>query len=555
MSTNFKDPLKSNTMNEAFIGKSDDDTKSGKLKMDKVSEGSTIESVQKSINENFDVAGTSEGDVNAKVYPTNNKISDGDNQKECIENFDVAIQTNEDSIQTINASVGQPNGICPTDGSNKVPPEFLPTNMMEFEGDWDASTNLPILDNTDVDKKGTVYKVTVAGTVDFGAGPIIFKVNDWCYNTGTIWNQSDEQSIPDTDSLPEGSSNFYTNQDTKANLDALPRKQGKFYYATDESKGYIDDGIALIAIGSGEGGGVEVKHDFVIPAAAATTVTFLNETYIYANGANQFFRNGVLLVREIASGAVWSIDPLIAPTEYKEVDNGLYSTDILINPLSPASGLTEFTMWAQKNIDGGLGEDVLPLMAKGSLVSSDGSNNGELAVGADGETLVADSAESGGLKWKAPGGGVEAGTILSFGGTIAPTGYLLCDGSAMDRTVYASLYSSIADAYGNGDGATTFLIPDLRGNFLRGTDSGAGQDPDAGTRIASGTGGAIGDNVGSYQADGFKEHTHSYTLETGAGSITPSVSGKFSNSSAASSLVGDSETRPKNINVNYIIKY
>lgn len=51
------------------------------------------------------------------------------------------------------------------------------------------------------------------------------------------------------------------------------------------------------------------------------------------------------------------------------------------------------------------------------------------------------------------------GTIVAFGGTTAPTGWLICDGSAISRTTYADLFAVIGTAYGTGDGSTTFNLP------------------------------------------------------------------------------------------------
>lgn len=56
-----------------------------------------------------------------------------------------------------------------------------------FAGTWDASTNTPTLANTDVGMEGALYRVNVAGTVDFGAGPITFAVGDNVVNNGTVW--------------------------------------------------------------------------------------------------------------------------------------------------------------------------------------------------------------------------------------------------------------------------------------------------------------------------------------------------------------------------------
>jgi microcystin-dependent protein len=56
------------------------------------------------------------------------------------------------------------------------------------------------------------------------------------------------------------------------------------------------------------------------------------------------------------------------------------------------------------------------------------------------------------------------GIIAPYGGAAAPTGYLLCNGAAISRTTYAALFAVIGDAYGVGDGSTTFNLPDMVGN-------------------------------------------------------------------------------------------
>lgn len=63
---------------------------------------------------------------------------------------------------------------------------------------------------------------------------------------------------------------------------------------------------------------------------------------------------------------------------------------------------------------------------------------------------------------------VPVGTIAPFGGTTDPSYWLICDGRAVSRTDYASLFSVIGTTYGEGDGSTTFNIPDLRGNVAVG---------------------------------------------------------------------------------------
>jgi microcystin-dependent protein len=101
----------------------------------------------------------------------------------------------------------------------------------------------------------------------------------------------------------------------------------------------------------------------------------------------------------------------------------------------------------------------------GVLVKS--GNNITYANGINGQILtIAGSIQFNTIALGAP----PVGTILAFGGTIAPSGYLFCDGSAVNRITYASLFSLLGTTYGAGDGLTTFNIPDYRGVFIRGND-------------------------------------------------------------------------------------
>jgi microcystin-dependent protein len=65
-----------------------------------------------------------------------------------------------------------------------------------------------------------------------------------------------------------------------------------------------------------------------------------------------------------------------------------------------------------------------------------------------------------------------SGAIMQFAGSSAPTGWLICDGSAVNRTTYADLFATIGTAYGVGDGSTTFNLPDLKGKVPVGYNSG-----------------------------------------------------------------------------------
>lgn len=176
---------------------------------------------------------------------------------------------------------------------------------------------------------------------------------------------------------------------------------------------------------------------------------------------------------------------------------------------------------------------------------------------------------------------VPSGTLLPYAGATAPTGFLMCDGSAVSRTTYAALFTSIGTLWGTGDGSTTFNLPDMRGYFMRGADNmgtgAAGRDPDAGSRTALGSG---GHGVGSTQGQATRKnglavsdpgHSHSITYadpninsaqsgnlgsggQTSTGTILPATSVTNASSTGISLSNGDNETRPMNIAVAYIIK-
>ena len=67
--------------------------------------------------------------------------------------------------------------------------------------------------------------------------------------------------------------------------------------------------------------------------------------------------------------------------------------------------------------------------------------------------------------------GVVIGSIQMFAGSVSPSGYLICDGSAISRNTYSALFNVIGDTYGVGNGSTTFNIPNLKGKVPVGLDS------------------------------------------------------------------------------------
>lgn len=129
-----------------------------------------------------------------------------------------------------------------------------------------------------------------------------------------------------------------------------------------------------------------------------------------------------------------------------------------------------------------------------------------------------------------------AGSMSSFG---ARFGWLKCNGQAVDRRKYSRIFRAIGTTYGSGNGTTTFNLPDLRGEFIRGFDDGRGID--------------TGRVLGSAQADEFESHSHDIDVASigGGGSTNVVVSGSGSGTTGAT---GGAETRPRNIAMHYLIK-
>lgn len=117
---------------------------------------------------------------------------------------------------------------------------------------------------------------------------------------------------------------------------------------------------------------------------------------------------------------------------------------------------------------------------------------------------------------------VPPGAVMYFARNTAPPGWLKCNGAAISRTAYSKLFAAIGTAFGAGDGFTTFNLPDLRGEFVRGWDDGRGVDG--------------GRAFGSFQAGMIQSHSHTGSSESaGAHNHTGSANSGGSHNHSASS--------------------
>lgn len=149
------------------------------------------------------------------------------------------------------------------------------------------------------------------------------------------------------------------------------------------------------------------------------------------------------------------------------------------------------------------------------------------------------------------------GAVVAFAGSTSPTGWLLCDGSAVSRTTYAALYAVIGDTYGNGDGSTTFNLPNLVDKFIQG-NSTSGTTKTAGLPNITGSLWKSGENCGLFDGvsgafGGTPFSTHPVANEAGTYTLYAKVD---IDASRSSSIYGNSTTvQPPAVTMRYIIKY
>lgn len=160
-----------------------------------------------------------------------------------------------------------------------------------------------------------------------------------------------------------------------------------------------------------------------------------------------------------------------------------------------------------------------------------------------------------------------SGMVAYFANSAPPEGWLKCNGAAISRTTFSDLFEAIGTSYGAGNGTTTFNVPDLRGEFIRGWDDGRGADPSRAFGNAQGH--TFGSHSHSGSTDTAGSHSHSVTgTSTPPGGAYANVGGNMGNytstntSSAGShshsvsvGASGGSETRPRNVSLLACIKY
>lgn len=150
---------------------------------------------------------------------------------------------------------------------------------------------------------------------------------------------------------------------------------------------------------------------------------------------------------------------------------------------------------------------------------------------------------------------LRPGSIIYFASSSQPEGYLKANGAAVSRTTYANLFAIIGTTYGAGDGSTTFNLPDLRGEFIRGWDDGRGAD--SGRTFGSFQDWAIENITGAYSGEARGNASGAFAdVSGGDGGFNGTGSQPTAWDFDASRVVKTStETRPRNIALLACIRY
>jgi hypothetical protein len=158
----------------------------------------------------------------------------------------------------------------------------------------------------------------------------------------------------------------------------------------------------------------------------------------------------------------------------------------------------------------------------------------------------------------------EVGSVYGSARSITPSGYLLCDGSLVNRTSYSRLFNVISTIYGNGDGSTTFALPDLRGAVPRGAGTSSGYTQNVTVALGSKDNDAVqghkhrhGNTASTYNIgwDGAGGSIYDMGVVSGSSGILYGDSQSIISDGSNGSPRTTTETKMKNLGMNFFIKF
>ncbi len=266
---------------------------------------------------------------------------------------------------------------------------------------------------------------------------------------------------------------------------------------------------------------------------------------------------------------IWTVDYISAPTS---AVSPILSGNVTIDSDTPTAALkiTQTGTGPVLRVQDSADPDATPFIIDNAGGVGIGTATPTAALDVVGDVVVSGSLTAGSVTALSVVG--FTGIVAYFPATTAPTGWVKANGALLSRTTYAALWafaqtsgnlvsdatwaSNNQGAFSTGDGSTTFRVPDLRGEFLRGWDDGRGVD--SGRAIGSFQSGALASHTHTGITDTAPDHTHGYLSIDTAGTGNTNVAGaSFGSGQTApagahnhaftTNATGGTETRPRNI--------
>jgi len=385
----------------------------------------------------------------------------------------------------------------------------------------------------------------------------------------SIWTEADGVATYDGRIEVSGSGTFSgvnlgSSPDTGASVGYSPANDTTVYNGMAGHTWYLDGSTKLVLDKTGDGNG-----QFRIADLSSTTNS--NPANVFANSAGKLFMStatpssggipeapvdGKQYGRqdatwtEVTGGGYTPEDIVWKNVKAEREKNIVYTNDndvpLYINVSIESASDTGYRL-AELHVDGVLATTV----AKGPYTATNAAQTDKriifyiIPVGSTYEIVTSSTQIGDWTEAKMPlaiaNPSVETaiGMVAPFAMDSVPTGWLHCDGSAVSRSTYSLLYSKVGDTYGEGDGSTTFNLPDLQDEFIRGSSDTL--------------------PVGNKQDDEFKAHTHSTENPrkptggtVGGTSNTPAAAPSGGGRGSVTATGGD-ETRPRNVAMLYCI--
>ena len=282
-----------------------------------------------------------------------------------------------------------------------------------------------------------------------------------------------------------------------------------------------------------------------------TGVTIPNGTLVYAAGTHG--ASGTILIAPYIANDTISTKLILGVTTYPIANNdfGKVTEFGKVRGLNTTGSAAGSILYPSATVAGALTTTVptslvqrLPI----AFVINEHATNGTIAVRVTIAPDVVYGTSAGQIPTadQIPGlGNTPAGAVMYFALWSAPPGWFKANGALVSRTTYSALFAAISTTFGIGDGSTTFALPDLRAEFIRGLDDGRGVD--------------TGRVLGSAQTDQNKQdNARSFGGYTGSMLAAQEDNGNMLRSDGGGfrpQTVGGSEARPRNIALLACIKY